>query len=328
MSCRKPIRVGLFLPSYFDPGVSVPAAIEELVARAQFAEDLGFASLFLGHHLLSASQFLQPMSLAAYLAGVTNKIKIGLGVYLLPLSNPLAFAEEVATVSALAQGRFICGIGAGYREREFIAVGVPFGERFKRIEEYVLVVQRLLSGESVTCTGSFGSLKNATVQLAVNEIARPELWMGAFGDSGIRRCGRIGLPWLAGPEGSIGTLRSRLEIYRDSLQQGGHEIPESVPIVRELLVGESDEIAISMARPYLEKQYATYKSWDHGLTSDDLINSDAVIGAPDTVADRLNQYRDLGFTEVIVRMDWPGMSLGDSKMSLTLLARDVMPRLK
>ena len=101
-----------------------------------------------------------------------------------------------------------------------------------------------------------------------------------------------------------------------------------MPLVRELLVADTDADALALARPYLAKQYEDYKSWDHGLTIDELIQRDAVIGSPDTVTARLRAYESLGFTEVIVRSDWPGMALADSERSMHLLAEEVVPRLR
>ena len=322
------MRVGLFLAHYFPSDADARTATDDVVARAVRAEELGFDSIFLGHHYLSAAQFLQPLSLAAYLAASTERITIGTGVYLLPLVNPLVVAEEIATVSVLSGGRFVAGFGAGYREKEFQAVGVPFDERFKRLEEYVDVVRRLLDGEAVTHDGSYGSLKNARVQLAAHPQARPEMWLGAFGDVGVRRCARLGLPWLAGPEGAVEDLAARLAVYDEAAAKVGRARPGAMPLVRELLVADTDADALALARPYLAKQYEDYKSWDHGLTIDELIQRDAVIGSPDTVTERLRTYESLGFTDVIVRSDWPGMALTDSARSMHLLAAEVVPRLR
>lgn len=324
---RTPIRVGVFLGGNLPEGVATSSAISNLVSRATEIESLGFNSLFLGHHILSSSRFLQPLSLAAFLAAKTSNLRIGLGVYVLPLVNPLIFAEEVATINELADGRFIVGVGAGYRGREYQAVGMAFDERFKRLEEYVSVVSGLLRGEAVTVAGTFGQLRDARVNLA-DGVRKMPIWMGAFGNVGIRRCGRLGLPWLAGPEGSIDVLAERLREFRTAVEGARVPGPAEYPLLRELFVARTDEEAETISRPFLAAQYAEYKSWNHGLTVDDLIKSDAVVGSPETVALRLNSYRDLGFTDVVIRADWPGMDFHRSDESLRMLAREVFPLLK
>lgn len=151
--------------------------------------------------------------------------------------------------------------------------------------------------------------------------------MGAFGDVGVRRCARLGLPWVAGPEGSLDILAERVDTYRATAAGANLPIPTTMALVRELYVAETDERARTEAFPSLAKQYADYKSWDHGLTVDDLIDRDAVVGSPSTVAKRLNQYRDLGFTHVVVRSDWPEMNPELSTKSMALLAKHVRPLL-
>lgn len=326
MTMRDPIRVGVFIASYFPADEDTESALQTIERRAAMIEELEFDSLFLGHHLLSAAKFLQPLALSAFLAARTERVKIGLSIYLLPLSNPLTFAEEMVTISALSRNRLIVGVGAGYRKNEFRAVGVSFEDRFKRLEEYATITRRLIEGETVSATGSFGELRNARVQLATSQ-ARPEMWMGAFGDVGVRRCARLGLPWVAGPEGSLDILAERVDTYRATAAGANLPIPTTMALVRELYVAETDERARTEAFPSLAKQYADYKSWDHGLTVDDLIDRDAVVGSPSTVAKRLNQYRDLGFTHVVVRSDWPEMNPELSTKSMALLAKHVRPLL-
>lgn len=326
MKMRDPIQVGVFLASYFHADCDTESALRTIERKAELIEELQFDSLFLGHHLLSAAKFLQPLALAAFLAARTERVKIGLGVYLLPLSNPLSFAEEAVTISALSRNRFIVGVGAGYRKNEFRAVGISFEDRFKRLEEYTTITRRLIEGETVSAVGSFGELSNAKVQLATSQ-ARPEMWMGAFGDIGIRRCARLGMPWMAGPEGSLEVLAERVHTYRTAAAEANLPLPSTIALVRELYVAETDEQARMEVFPFLAKQYADYKSWDHGLTVDDLINRDAVVGSPSTVAKRLNHFRDLGFTHVVVRTDWPEMDPELSTNSMVLLAKHVRPLL-
>ena len=318
--------VGLFMTSYFQIGTDNSKNIVKLVKQAQTAESLGFKSLFLGHHYLSSSNFLQPISTLAYLAAHTNRILLGLGVYLLPLHNPLALAEELATVHVLSNGRLIAGFGCGYREREFQAFGIPYEQRFSRLEEYASLLGRLWNGETVSDVGSYGTLINATVHLAKGWNP-PDIWLGAFGEVGIRRSARLGLSWLAGPDGTLDILAQKVKLYCDTSLTLAGSIPKELPLVREVYVGETDKEAIEFARPYLEKQYSDYKSWDHGLTIEDILQGTAVVGSPETVLKCFKDYQNIGFTQVVVRSEWPGMSLESSNRSINLLGREVLPHL-
>jgi alkanesulfonate monooxygenase SsuD/methylene tetrahydromethanopterin reductase-like flavin-dependent oxidoreductase (luciferase family) len=208
------VKLGLFLSAQFKPDDPLSARIAEMDRQILDAERLGFESLVLGHHYLARSAFLQPIPLAGYLAGMTSRIKIIFGVLLAPLLNPLALAEDIATLDALSGGRVIVGLGAGYRTIEFKTFGASYENRFKTLEQYVPLLRALWSGEEVTATGAFGELSGAKIEIHPHSPEGPPIWIGAFGDIGIRRAARLDAAWLAGPEGDDEALLARLEMYR------------------------------------------------------------------------------------------------------------------
>jgi alkanesulfonate monooxygenase SsuD/methylene tetrahydromethanopterin reductase-like flavin-dependent oxidoreductase (luciferase family) len=122
-------------------------------------------------------------------------------------------------------------------------------------------------------------------------------------------------------------LAARVETYRRAAKAAGVSTPASMPLVREVYVADTDEQARAEAYPFLAKQYAAYKSWDHGLTIDQLIARDAVVGSPETVARRFNQYCDLGFTHIVARSDWPEMDPSLAARSILYMAERVRPML-
>ena len=133
----------------------------EYIAMAQTAERVGFDSLWLGDHLLYDLPDGTPRgpwevwtSLAA-IAASTERIELGPLVASLSFHDPAMLAKMAATVDALAGGRLIVGVGAGWNEREYRAFGLPFGRRVDRFEEAFGVVRRLLAGETVSEEGEF-----------------------------------------------------------------------------------------------------------------------------------------------------------------------------
>ena len=117
------------------------------VARA--AEDLGYESVWVGEHpvlidpqappspLPATSEMLDPIPTLAYVAGRTERIRLGTGIVILPLRNPLILAKELASLDVLSRGRLLVGIGVGYVPGEYEAIGVPFGTRGVRADEYI-----------------------------------------------------------------------------------------------------------------------------------------------------------------------------------------------
>src|ERR1700704_474173 len=114
---------------------------------AEAAEALGFQSVWVGglpaliapHEapppLPPRSELLDPIPVLAYAAARTTRIKLGTGIVILPLRNPVILAKELASVDVLSRGRLLVGIGVGYVPGEYDAVGVPFGTRGRRADE-------------------------------------------------------------------------------------------------------------------------------------------------------------------------------------------------
>ena len=112
---------------------------------------MGFDMVALGQHFLSTEfQMLQPAIVAARLAAETGPMRLGITIYLLPLLNPVAVAEEAASLDVITGGRFILGAGLGYRAVEDEAFGLGQGERVPRLRQHLEVVKRLWAGDTVT----------------------------------------------------------------------------------------------------------------------------------------------------------------------------------
>lgn len=325
------MKVGLFLSAQLEPGTDVAEGVRQLGEQAELAEAVGFDSLFLGHHYLAHSAFLQPLSLMGWLAARTRRVQLGTGVYLAPLVNPLALAEEVATIDALSGGRLILGIGSGYREREFKALGVPFEERFKRLETATDVLRRLLAGEEVSGDFPFGSLDRARVHLRRRGEGGPDIWMGAFGEIGLKRAARLGCSWLAPPDGDPEELVERFAQFRGFLAAAGQPLDREYPIMREAVVATTMEAARITARIHMARQYAQYKQWQAaaGATMDDLLDRFGVVGDPDHVVARIKTLRDtLGVTHFVMRVQWTGMPHQEALDVIRLMGEVVLPRLR
>ena len=166
------MKAGLFLSAQFPPDASAEEGLAAIVEHAILAEEAGFDSVFLGHHYLARSAFLQPLTLAGYLARATSRIKIGFGILLAPLFNPLALAEEIATLDVLSGGRIVCGIGAGYRRVECDAFGVAWDERHRRLSDSVEVMRALWRGEAVTAAGPVGEARRGAARSPARSARR------------------------------------------------------------------------------------------------------------------------------------------------------------
>jgi probable F420-dependent oxidoreductase len=172
-------RFGVFLPSYIWEGDG-PERARGIRRFAREVEDLGFDSIFITDHLLTAKRFysvsfLEPLAALAVAAGVTERVRLGTSILVMPLRNPVLLAKELATLQFLSENRFILGAGVGWNDAEYEAVGVHKSERGRRTDEMLDIMIPLLQGETVTYHGSYYSVDEVFIEPLAE---RPEIWLG------------------------------------------------------------------------------------------------------------------------------------------------------
>ncbi len=195
------VRCGLVLG-----GLSREAAL----LQAREAEALGFDSLWVGDHIAFHVPLLESLSLVSFLAGATERILLGTGVYLLPLRHPTLAAKSAATADVLSGGRLLFGVGVGGEyPPEFEASGVPVRERGSRMDEAIPLLRRLWTEERVAHEGKhyrFGPIAPAPKPV---QPGGPPIWIGGRSPVAMRRAGVLG-------DGYVSTMTSP-ERYRANL---------------------------------------------------------------------------------------------------------------
>ena len=148
------MKVGMFINTQFPEGDNVAARVPELVEQVRLARECGFSSLLFPHHYLTAPlQMLQIAPLMGYLLREAQGMTIGGNILLLPLLNPVHVAEEAATMDVLTGGKFVLGVGLGYRVGEFDAFGISLRHRAPRFAESIALMRRLWTHDRVTFQG-------------------------------------------------------------------------------------------------------------------------------------------------------------------------------
>ena len=325
------MRFGLFVSAQH-PAEDDPAArLAEHLEQVRFVREAGFHSVFAGQHFLPAPfQMLQSVPLLARLAAETGDMRVGVGILLLPLLNPVEVAEQSATLDVLTGGRFVLGVGLGYRGEENAAFGVEDG-RVRVFREKLDVVRRLLEGEEVTASGHGYRLERARIAPRPLASPRPPIWMAANGDAAVRRAARLADTWFVNPHASVAEVERQLEVFR---AERGSEPPE-LPMLREACVAPTDEEALAVARPHLAGKYEAYVEWGQSDVLpptdtlrrgwDDLHAGRFLLGSPETVREQVAALRALGVTELVVRVQWPGLLHRDAMRTLELLGAEVLP---
>lgn len=333
------MRVGLLVTNQHLPSEQPVERFAETIEQVRLARALGFDLIVFGQHFLVTDfQMLQPAVAAARLAAEAGSMRVGITIYLLSLLNPVAVAEEVATLDIVTGGRFIFGIGLGYREAEDQAFGLGKGERVGRLRNHLEVIRRLWAGESVTYESPSCRLANASTALRPVQRPHPPIWVAANNDEAVERAAQIGDAWIINPHATLQTIARQIELYRQALSRAGKPFPAELPMMREICVAESRAEALRLARPHLEKKYQAYVQWgqhralpqDDDMTQvfDDLVRDRFILGDPAECAAEIRRCAEAtGSNTMIFRVHWPGMPHEAVTRAMRLLGEKVRPLL-
>jgi probable F420-dependent oxidoreductase len=187
--------------------LGVCADPESAASVARAAEDAGFESVWTAEHVVlpdpqvppsplpAETRLLDPAVALAHLAAHTSTIRLATGIIILPQRNPLVLAKEMASVDVLSGGRLIFGIGAGYLQPEFEALGVPFEDRGERTDEYIEAIRALWTREAPRYRGRFVSFGGIDAQPRPVQKPHPPIVVGGMSPPALRRAVRHGNGW-------------------------------------------------------------------------------------------------------------------------------------
>lgn len=255
-----------------------------VLAQAQAAARAGLDSLSVGdHHATGPMGYVQNVPIIGRMLAEWTDRQVGC-LFLVPLWHPVLMAEQIGTLASMAAGPFIVQAGVGAGRAQFAAMGAELGRRASVFEEGVRVAQALLGGETVD-SELFG-VKGA--RIAPTPPEGVEWWVGGGVERSIDRAARLGDCWYGNADLTPGTAARALAVYREACARHGRE-PSRLPIRKDVLVCESRSDAERAGDDLLA---AGYRGFDRAAVA---------YGDPAAVAEQLSVYRDLGFTDVILR---------------------------
>ena len=180
-------------------GITARLSTRAIIRRTTaLLEEIGFQSLWAGDHIAFTSPILDPMLGLSQAAAMSDTLKIGTAVYLLPLRSAAAAAKLAASLDHLSEGRFIFGIGAGGEfPREFDACGVSPTQRGARLTEGIEVMRKLWSGKPVSHHGKLWNFEDVHMQPAPVTIGGPPIWCGGRSEAALGRAGTMADGWMS-----------------------------------------------------------------------------------------------------------------------------------
>lgn len=155
---------------------------------------------------------MDPVVSLAYIAAVTERIRLGTGVLLMPYYSPIMMAKELATLDQVSGGRLDVGLGLGWSRDEYQAVGVPYRARGKRGDEFLRCLKAIWTEEEVEFHGEFYKVPRATVEVKPVQQPHPPLLIGGYGPAVIRRVVELGDGFIGGnvPLAEVAPLAAEL----------------------------------------------------------------------------------------------------------------------
>jgi probable F420-dependent oxidoreductase len=214
------------------------------VAIAHAAEEAGFESLWTVEHIVVPAGYESeypyddsgrmpgsddmplpdPLVWLAYVAGATTTIRLATGVLILAERNPVVTAKEVATLDSLSGGRVTLGVGVGWLQEEFDAIGVPFERRGKRLDENIEAMRALWTQDKPSYDGEFVSFTDAICSPRPAQGSVP-IVIGGHTEAAARRAGRLGDGFFP----AKGETEHLIAVMRDTARDAGRD-PDTIEI--------------------------------------------------------------------------------------------------
>ncbi|MEY2433911.1 MAG: hypothetical protein QOC92_3636 [Acidimicrobiaceae bacterium] len=181
------MRVGIHLPQY-----GRVASAKAITRAAQHAEELGFADVWVSDHIVHPAEqsypsphLYDPIVTLTWAAACTTRVNLGTSVLVVPMHNPLELANILASIDSLSAGRVIAGVGVGWSEAEYEALGYRFHDRGRRLDETIDLLRAVWRDDPVSFHGEFISFDNIRV------LPKPAhdipLWVGGGSEAAYRR---------------------------------------------------------------------------------------------------------------------------------------------
>jgi probable F420-dependent oxidoreductase len=309
------MRIGVSLPN-----VGLDHGKEMVLPVAEAADRLGFHSVWAAHHVTlpyerasrypyghsgtevamsPGMQWLDPMVTLSMVAAVTERVRLGTSVLVLPYRNPVNLAAEAAAIDVLSDGRFVLGVGAGWMEEEFRALGIDPAERGARTDEHIEVLRALWTEDPARFEGRFTRFDGLVLATTPRTEGGPPIWVGGNTRVALRRALRLGDGWHG-----FEVFHEDMPAVREQLEQAGEELGRDpagldLSVVRGLMPPGREEESFIPDRRMLG-------------------------GSAEAIVDELGRYAEQGVDEVVIQVSLLAPLVPEA---LEWAAAEVLPRL-
>lgn len=273
-----------------------PPSLRQLMQYTETAERLGFAAVAVNDHLLFSRPWLDgPTTLSAVLAA-TGRMDLMTTVALPVVRGPVTLAKSMAAIDTLSGGRLIVGVGPGSSARDYAAAGIPYEERFQRLDEAVETLRALWRQDGPPFRGEFYSTEDFVLEPRPSRPG-PPIWIGSWGsEAGLRRTARLGDGWLASAYNTtpkeFADARARLGKHLEAASTDPDHFPNAIATMFLHATedpAEADRVCQNILAPTLKRP-------PHEL------RERLLVGPPEECAQKLATYQSAGAQRILL---WP-----------------------
>lgn len=289
-----------------------------LVEYGVRVEELGFDSLWVWDHILLGVDphfpILDSLTLLTAIAARTSRIKLSTGILVLPLRNPVILAKQLSTMDQLSNGRLLMAMAAGWYKREFDAVGVPYEQRGKIMDENLEILRRFWTEDVVS--GDWTNHKIPAGVMFPKPVQKPcPLLIGGYADRVLKRAAVNGDGWL--------TYFYKPAAFVESWAKVCNYAAEAGKDPATLMNGNQLPIMVGESRAAVEETMMKWLNVDFDIAQGSQSTMDsAIMGNVDECVAQLKEHMDVGVQKLIF------VPYKYQMAQVEIIAKEIIPRLR
>ncbi|MFQ6028406.1 MAG: LLM class flavin-dependent oxidoreductase [Dehalococcoidia bacterium] len=335
------MKFGFLTECYVKEGKTHAQAFADTFAQVDAAENLGMDSIWMveQHFRPWASILPSPMLMASAIAARTQRMRIGLAVQVLPLSNPLRSVEEACMLDQISQGRFDFGVGRSGITKFYDGYNIPYSESRARFDESLNIILEAFHNETFSYEGRFYSFHDVTVAPQPVQQPHPPIWVAISNPEGFAELGRRGFPILLWFQGNW--FEEPLKAYRKAWTEAGHPGEPQALLRIPAYVGETPERARNEPRESTlhdlrrvvresrqEGRERRAAEGEHLIEHyDEVLETRVAYGSPEEMVERVQEFQErMGVSGLLLDLNFGGQIPQELVLnSMRLLAEKVIP---
>ena len=333
------MKFGIFIfgDNHPELGRSNQKYYDEVLTMAEWAEELGFDSFWLGeHHLYWYGTCVSPPMIIAALGQRTKRIRLGPAIAVPSFHHPLIVAEEYALADNLCNGRLELGLGSGFSPVEFQQFGMSMEEAKERFWEGTEIIFEAWKGRTFSYHGKHYQFDNISLYMQPLQKPMPRTWLAASSDATLVKAGQMGLPMMGIPfarSNNLADVKAKNDFYIEAFNKSGHAGTPEIMVAMHFYLRENEQAAVDGARPYFERAisfHKTHRRPGSKIPQFDNIKAErlALFTTPEDTVAILREYQKIGVTHVIGMINFGGVPMADVRRTMELMSAKVFPRLQ